>query len=148
MEQVLKILMADDDGDVWANSIKMFMRDMPHVELSYVQNPDACRGRILDETYAIILLDISFSKNAAEGISLVPEIQARQPDAKIFMMSSHDDDQTMLRCIQLGATDFISKRTTSAEGIANIIRGYLAGEAKRLTNEELGRQIADQNGTY
>ena len=52
----------------------------------------------------------------------------------------------MLRCIQLGATDFISKRTTSAEGIANIIRGYLAGEAKRLTNEELGRQIADQNG--
>jgi hypothetical protein len=69
MEQVVKILMADDDGDVWANSIKMFMRDMPHVDLSCVQNPDACRDRISDESYAIILLDISFSKDAAEGIS-------------------------------------------------------------------------------
>ncbi len=146
MDSVFKILVADDDAEVWGNSIKMFLRDISTLELVFAQSPEECRRLIRDQSFAIVLLDISFSTNDSTGISLVPEIQTKQPNAKIFMLSSHDDDLTMVRCLQLGASDFISKRSTQPSEIANVIRGYIAGEARRITDIEAAKDIAAKVG--
>jgi DNA-binding NtrC family response regulator len=126
--------------------MKLFMRDLPKARLSYARTPEECRQRVRQERFNIVLLDIAFAPNDAAGFTLVPEIKAAQPDTKIFMLSGLDDDLTVLRCLELGAVDFISKRENEVAGIANVLKNYINSETKRHSDVATGKAVAEQIG--
>ena len=146
MPQPLKILIADDDADIWGAGLKRNLRDLPQVSVEMARTPEACRNAVRMAEYEIVLVDISFSSNDSSGITLARDIQESQKNAKIFMISNHDDEATMVRSLKAGALDFISKRHTDSAGLANIIRNYLADKKKRLNNASITREIAKSLG--
>lgn len=146
MSEAFKILVVDDDADIWAGSLEAHLHDLSNIQISSAYTPDECRRAVARDDFAIILVDIAFSPNDAVGLALVPEIQAKQTGAKIFMLSSHDDEITMVRSLKAGALDFISKRSAGVPGMARVIRSYIDGRSKRQDHEAFGREIADKVG--
>jgi two-component system response regulator AtoC len=146
MEQQFNILVADDDGDVLASCMKLFMRDMPFARVSYVQSLSECLECVQREQFNVILLDITFANTARTGLTVLPEIKTAQPNAKIFMMSGVDDELTVLQSMELGAVDFISKRHNEVPNIAKLVKSYIEGETKRHADVEEGKRIAANMG--
>lgn len=76
------------------------------------------------------------------GLTLLPEFRSAQPDSKIIMLSTHDDQHTMMSCMQAGATDFISKRDIDIPHIAKIIRGLIESQIQDKQDEAKGFRLA------
>jgi DNA-binding NarL/FixJ family response regulator len=146
MTQEINVLVADDDAAVLANCMKFFMRDLPLAKFASAHSPSECRSLIRTEKYNVILLDISFDNSPVTGLALLPEIREFQPTAKIFMLSSRDDEKTVLQAMNLGAADFISKSTNEFPNIAATVRSHIEGEAKNLIDLAEGKTIASGLG--
>lgn len=146
MSGACNILIADDDADVWAVSLRRHLQDLPNLRIEKALTPEQCRLAITREHYEIVLVDISFSANDHSGLTLIHNIQQCQPETKIFMVSNHDDDATMVRSLKAGALDFISKRHTDSRGLSNILRSYFIGKKKRESDAATGLQIAHDLG--
>jgi len=84
------------------------------VELSAHYRPD------------VILMDLLMP--GTDGIDATREILATQPDAKILMVSSSEDEALELLALRVGACGFLSK-SVDIESIPRAIRAAHAGEA-------------------
>ena len=84
------------------------------VELSAHYRPD------------VILMDLLMP--GTDGIDATREILATQPDAKILMVSSSEDEALELLALRVGACGFLSK-SVDIEAIPRAIRAAHAGEA-------------------
>jgi DNA-binding NtrC family response regulator len=146
MENEFNILIADDDSTVYSASIKPFVRDLPQAKIYPADTPDKCRRLMTERSFQFILLDISFGPNDSSGLKLLPELRQSHPLSKIFMLSTHDDQLTMVKCMQAGATDFISKRDIDLAQIAKVIRGYIESEGQTHRDEGTGLRLAQQVG--
>ncbi len=142
MENTFNILIADDDSSVYSASIKPFVNDLPEAKIYSASTPTLCRQMMAEHKFQFILLDISFGPNDASGMILLPELRKAQPQSKIFMLSTHDDQHTMMRCMQAGATDFISKRDINIPNIAKIIRGFIESQGQEQQDEASGLRLA------
>lgn len=148
MENAFNILIADDDSSVYSASIKPFVKDLPEAKIYSASSPAMCRKMAAEHRFQFILLDISFGPNDASGMTLLQELHKAQPQAKIFMLSSHDDQHTMMRCMRAGATDFISKRDINLPHIAQIIRGFIESQGQEMRDEATGLRLANLVGAH
>lgn len=146
MENAFNILIADDDSSVYSASIKPFVRDIPEAKIYSAATPALCRQMMETLRFQFILLDISFGPNDSSGLTLLPEFRKAQPDSKIIMLSTHDDQITMMNCMQAGANDFISKRDIDIQHIAKIIRGFIESQGQEKQDEAKGHRLANLVG--
>ena len=146
MENTFNILIADDDSSVYSASIKPFVRNIPEAKIFSASTPDLCRQIMSSQQFQFILLDISFGPGDSSGLTLLPEFRKAQPDAKIIMLSTHDDQVTMVNCMQSGANDFISKRDIDISHIAKIIRGFIDAQGEEKKDEVIGQRLANLVG--
>jgi DNA-binding NtrC family response regulator len=142
MENAFNILIADDDCGVYSASIKPFVRDFPEAKIYSAETPTLSRQMMAAHQFQFILLDISFGQNDMSGLSLLPEFRSTQPNSKIIMLSTHDDQHMMMSCMQAGATDFISKRDIDIPHIAKIIRGLIESQIQDKQDEAKGLRLA------
>lgn len=146
MDQLLNILIADDDSDIIAGCLKLFKRELKDARVFYVQTPEECRSLVGVQIFDIVFLDINFDDSPLTGLDLLPEIKTLQPTAKVFILSSNDDQQTMLKSLHLGAADFISKKDQEVISIVNVIKSFNSDELKINEDMEEGRRIATEIG--
>ena len=76
---------------------------IPEAKVFSASTPELCRQMMSSQQFQFILLDISFGPGDSSGLTLLPEFRKAQPDAKIIMLSTHDDQVTMviyLLCIK------------------------------------------------
>jgi len=148
MQHTFNILIADDDTNVYTASIKPFVRDLPEAKLFSAATPERCRQLMTTQEFHFILLDISFGPNDTSGLALLPEFRKAQPHSKIIMLSTHDDQLTMMNCMHAGATDFISKRDIDLPHIAKIIRGFVESLNQERHDEAKGLRLAGLVGAH
>ncbi len=142
----LDILIADDDSDITKSCMKLFMRDLQNANVTYVKTPDECRAAIRKQCFDLVFLDINFSEFSCTGLDLLPEIRTTRPSTKVFMLSSMDDDKTVITSMALGAADFIPKKNGKVLDIVDVIKNFKRDEEMVLLDIEEGKRIAAEMG--
>jgi len=71
----------------------------------------------------ILLLDLAMPKK--DGLTVVKEVIAFDPNAKIILITASDDQKVIKECLEYGATSYISK-PFDFKGILKAITDILA----------------------
>jgi two-component system nitrate/nitrite response regulator NarL len=69
--------------------------------------------RVQDATPDVIILDISMP--GGSGLGAVAELLERAPNAKVLMLSVHDDTEYVVESVHAGAHGYLRKDSTPAE---------------------------------
>lgn len=75
-------------------------------------------ARALTNAYDVVLLDLLLP--GVDGLSVLRELQRRQPRLPVVIVSARSDLQTKLRGFALGASDYVSKPFSFDELVARV----------------------------
>lgn len=76
----------------------------------------------------VILLDMQLDTSES-GIILIPIIKDVSPNSKIIVVSIHEDNEKIFKSIQLGAKDYLFKKTSPKQIISKIESVYKGEES-------------------
>jgi DNA-binding response OmpR family regulator len=68
--------------------------------------------------YDLVLLDLRLP--SIDGVAVLRGIMAARPDQRVFVLSALRQESTKVRCLQLGATDYLAKPFALAELLARV----------------------------
>lgn len=117
-----------DDHSIVTMALEMLLKDFDNQENTvYSANTKEDAIALADqygETADLMILDLSMP--GVQGTSLVEEIVAAHPTLKILVMSGLQDQQSIVRVLQMGAAGFIPK-SLDAELLSSAIGFVLKG---------------------
>lgn len=136
----LKIGIADDHN-IFRQGIALMLGRYSHLEI--VINEDSGFG-MLDKVKSgikpdICILDIEMP--VLNGIETLKEIQKLDVNAKVIILSMHEEDAVIANLIELGARGFISK-TSDFETILNAI--YSVNSTGYYFNDKISKALVKQ----
>ncbi len=105
--------------------------DEPRI-VSFVSRALASRGFQVDKAgtigrarnlarmqrYGLIVLDLRMPDG--DGVDLLRELVAEQPDVRVLVLSAVGDVDTRVRCLRVGAADYLSKPFSITELVARV----------------------------
>ncbi|UHA72514.1 response regulator transcription factor [Paenibacillus sp. 481] len=126
MEQVTRVMLADDHALI-RSGLKLLLGKRP----SYEVVGEAADGiealRLYEELLPdILILDISLPR--MDGIQVLKEIKARHADAKIIVLTMHEDEDYINAVIHAGASGYVPKAAVDEDlyaAIDSVIKGYV-----------------------
>ena len=72
----------------------------------------------LDGGYGLIVLDLRM--HDVHGLVILRQVTRRRPDQRVLVLSAASDTATKVRCLELGASDFVPKPFELAELVARV----------------------------
>ena len=108
----VSILIIDDEPDVADLFRQRFRREVRqgayvlHFALSAAEALERLADEIEPELI-VILSDINMP--GMDGLALLREIKARQPDLAVMMVTAYGDEDRRRRAAEIGAADFLTK---------------------------------------
>lgn len=137
-ESPIKLLIVDDHMIV-RQGLKLIFETEPDVEVV----GEAENGRIgVDQAKAlapdIILMDLQMPE--MDGLNAVRAILSENPEQKIIILTTYNEDDLMYQCLQFGAKGFLLK-DTGREALMNTIRAAMRGDT--LLNPEVMQKLLD-----
>ncbi len=127
------ILVVDDEEDI-RDIVSGILSDEGH-ETRTAHDADSALAAISDRVPRLVFLDIWMQGSRLDGLALLDEIRARQPDLPVVMISGHGNVETAVSAIKRGAFDFIEKPFKAD-------RLILIAE-RALENSKLKREVSD-----
>ena len=114
-----------EDNYFQLNSYKEFLEDYPECRVVFAQRSlEECWDlNTQDMSIDAVLLDINLP--GASGIEGIPRLRAVFPDAKIIILSAHQEKQYVLAALKAGAHGYIvksSRLTEIYQGIQDALR--------------------------
>jgi two-component system, OmpR family, response regulator len=82
----------------------------------------------LDGDYALIVLDLRMRD--VNGLVILRQVLRRRPSQRVLVLSAAADVDVKVRCLELGATDFVAKPFALAELVARV-----AGHVRRAPDQ-------------
>lgn len=76
----------------------------------------------------VVVLDVQLD-DGVNGLELISELHEIHPDARIVVVTAHDDPPTAVRAMGAGARAFVPKDTPSEE-MVSLVRAVMAGETR------------------
>jgi len=112
---------------------------------------DGIRGLELARTgrYELVVLDLLLP--GQDGVSVLQDLMEYRPDQRVLVLSALSDVSSKVRCLQLGASDYLPKPFSLAELLARVrarLRQPASGPDDRFLNVggvrlDLVRRVAD-----
>jgi DNA-binding NtrC family response regulator len=146
MQEKFNILIADDDAEILSIAMQPFLADLPGATVHLATSIEECLYKINEMMFKFILLDISFFPGDRSGLDLVTVVKRNQPNSQVYMLSNVDDPQTMIKCISLGAFDFISKGELNFRHITLQFKNQIQSELIQKSDIVEGRELASEVG--
>ena len=121
--QGLRILLADDHAAVRMG----FRLLLEGAGAEVIGEADSGEKAVVDfaETRPdLLMMDVSMP--GIGGLGALERLLARHPEARVLMLSAHDDAQIPARALRAGATGYLSKRAQPQEllrAVATVARG-------------------------
>jgi|GEM_PF-2646659 len=102
-----QILIVDDDRQV-IKQVSTLLRSMGYI-YGFIPRPEFLFKRLRDESFDLILMDINMP--GVDGITLLKQLKVHPDyqDIDVIMMTGDTDGETLAKCFECGATDYITK---------------------------------------
>lgn len=146
MSKTIKILLADDEADIYEPILRHLVSQIPEVSLETAISPAEAYLAATGEYFDFILLDVAFESKDCSGLMLLEKLKIAVPESSIIMFSCFSDNQTKVRALKLGASDFVSKTKESLTDFVAIIRAHYLTDEKAAHDVETGRLVAEDLG--
>ncbi len=134
MEKKAKVLIVEDEAP---------LRDLLEAELTrsgyqvqVAQNGRAGLERYIEECFSVVLLDVKMPEMG--GVEVLERMREHSNIPEIIMFTGHGDIETAVRCIKLGAYDYLTKPVKLDELELVIDK---ANEKNRLRRENINLRI-------
>jgi DNA-binding NarL/FixJ family response regulator len=129
----MRILVADDHGIV-RSGIRLLLERQPDFEVVAEADDGAEAVELALSTHPdLCVLDVSMPR--LTGLQAAREIRAQLPDAKVLMLSMHDDERYLFEALKAGASGYVLKREADAD-LVGAIRAVQRGDAFLTTAAE------------
>jgi DNA-binding NarL/FixJ family response regulator len=139
----MRVLIADDHGIV-RTGIRLLLERQPGVEVvgEAADGVEAVQ-QALAITPDLCILDVGMPRMT--GLQAAREIRSHLPDARVLMLSMHDDERYLFEALRAGASGYVLKREADQD-LVGAVRAVGRGDAF-LTNaaeRSLVRQWMDE----
>ena len=134
---MIRVLLADDHFIV-RDGLRRIIQDAGDMEVA----AEAADGReairlALDEKPDVVVVDISMP--GLDGLEVISSLQAQMPGLPVLVLTMHEEEQYVIRCISAGAMGYITKRS-APEQLVEAIRQVTAG--RRYLSAEAAEALA------
>lgn len=133
----IDILIVDDEADI-RETVSGLLEDEGYRVVS-APDADAALQRVRKDRPPVVVLDVWLEGSRIDGLDLLLELRAEDPDAVVLMMSGHADIETAVKAIQEGAYDFIEKPFAADRLLISVGRAL---ETARLRRENADLRAA------
>jgi DNA-binding NarL/FixJ family response regulator len=126
----LKVLVVDDHSVV-REGLRRVLEEGSGGDLRVVA--EAANGaeaveRAVREKPDVVLLDLTMPGPGGSGLAVVRTLRDRAPDARVLILSVHDDREYVLESVRAGAHGYLRKDSSPAE-IRQAIHAVCAGDS-------------------
>jgi len=126
----LKVLVVDDHSVV-REGLRRVLEEGSGGDLRVVA--EAANGaeaveRAIREKPDVVLLDLTMPGPGGSGLAVVRTLRDRAPDARVLILSVHDDREYVLESVRAGAHGYLRKDSSPAE-IRQAIHAVCAGDS-------------------
>jgi DNA-binding response OmpR family regulator len=111
-----RILVVEDEPLV-ANFLGHALRSRGHL-VDRATDGDTAIARVSAGEYGLVLLDLILP--GMDGESVLQRILAERPDQKVMVVSARRGSEHKVRCLELGASDYLCKPFSVAELLARV----------------------------
>ncbi len=121
----IRVLIADDHR-TFAEALRIVLRTEKGLSVvAVVHDGRSAVEESIGRNPDVVLMDVEMPQ--VDGISAVREIKERDGDARVVMLSAHQDDHVVARAIDAGASGFLYK-DSPLKDVAKSIRAAYRGE--------------------
>jgi len=118
----IRIVVADDHGIVRMGLIQTIKRLMPDAIISEVEDYKSLYKLILNEKPDLAIMDVNMPNGTVQ--EAIDYIKIHQPELKILIFSSQDEELYGMRYLKMGAGGYLSK-LSSTEAIETALTSML-----------------------
>ncbi|MFL5926570.1 MAG: response regulator transcription factor [Gaiellaceae bacterium] len=99
--------------------------------------------------YRLVLLDLALP--GEEGTDVLRRMMAARPEQEVMVLSAQSEVETKVRCLDIGAVDYVTKPVTLAELLARVRRRLAGTGSERVLRAgpvtlDLQRRLVDVGG--
>ena len=118
-QPMIRLAIADDQP-LFRRAFVLLLRDMPDVQVMF----DSANGEELltglkGNEVDIVLLDLEMP--VMDGVEALRRTREEHPQVKVIVLSTHDDERSIIRMMELGANGYVLK-TAEPDELENAIR--------------------------
>ncbi|MCX8525536.1 response regulator transcription factor [Chryseobacterium formosus] len=106
------IIVADDHGIVRMGLIQTIKRLLPDAVISEVEDFKALYKVILNEKLDLAIMDVNMPNGSVQ--EAIDYIKIHQPDLKVLIFSSQDEELYAMRYLKMGAGGYLSKQSSNS----------------------------------
>src|SRR2546422_6606776 len=125
----LHVLVVDDDPALLEALPETLRLRMNGVTVDTADSAAAALDRIASQNYDAIVTDIKMP--GMDGLALLSEIRARQPDTPILIITGHGEHALAVQALRGGGNDFIQKPIDRDHLVASLRRAIQAHDQNR-----------------
>jgi DNA-binding NarL/FixJ family response regulator len=115
-----------EDSAIFRKLLKETLRSgFPSLEISEVGDGEEAMRIINSHPPDLIFMDIKLP--GENGLDLTTKIKAKYPDVTVIILTSYDTPEYREAAVQAKANYFLSKGSSSKEGILTLVESILEG---------------------
>ena len=125
--QPIRLLICDDHR-ILTDTLRTVIEEDGGIDLIAppVQTPDEAFRLVRKHPPDVILMDIEF-RGSMSGIEATRRVKELAPQAKVVVMTAHEDERLLVEAIEAGASGFLRK-TEGVDELIGALKAAAAGE--------------------
>lgn len=126
-DDLITVAILDDDANV-REELSWLLNHIPGMRCSGTYaDPGALMAGLAAQRADVLLLDVKLNNDS--GIQAIRTVLSRFSSLKVIMHSNYDDRDKIVRCLQAGASGYLSKNISASVLRDAIIEVYHGGSA-------------------